>query len=284
DADTDRDGGEAPPLDHGADRRLGVRPAELLPDQTVFLVGVGLAGLHHRQHAQHRLYRPRGRHRAGPGGGGPPDHLPPDRGAPLELPLDAVRHPGRDGDVGTVGGDDRVHLHVSRQPGDAPDRDQHLRGGLRHPADGRDARGDLAVLRPEPGGCQLPGRAGDPGDRQCLTGRVRDGGVGDAAALAGEGGPGDLHLRLVPAADLRRLLPGRRPAGVDAGPGSVLPGLLRVARHPGRARGRRQLRQPVAQRLAAAADRPGLGPGRDQDLRGGGALREADRPPEAERI
>src|SRR5215203_810038 len=94
----DRDGG-----------RLGLRTTELLPYQTVLYVGDRLADFHHGQchvHYVHRGWRRRAERRGG--------HrrqllhdLPAHRGTDLELPVDDLRHPLRDGAMGAVGGDDR---------------------------------------------------------------------------------------------------------------------------------------------------------------------------------
>ena len=70
-----------------------------------------------------------------------------DRRADLVLPLDALRHPVRNGQLGTLGRHDRIHLHVSGQPCDAPDRDEHLRGTLRHRANGDHLRRLQPLLR-----------------------------------------------------------------------------------------------------------------------------------------
>ena len=117
-----------------ADRPRRRRRAQRLPRQALHLVGPRVLRLDGREHAHDRL------HRQGHRGGGRHDRRQPrDDGAAhrrrhLGLPRDHLRDPHRDGRLGALGGDDRVHVHGAALAARAPARDGRVRGRLRRRA------------------------------------------------------------------------------------------------------------------------------------------------------
>ena len=74
------------------------------------------------------------------------DHRAADRRRDLGVPRDHLRDPHRDGRVGALGGDDRVHVHGAPLPAGAPDRHGPVRDRVRarpRDADLRGGRGDV---------------------------------------------------------------------------------------------------------------------------------------------
>ena len=198
------------------DRPAGRRRAQHLPGQALRLLGARVLRLDGREHAHGRV------HRQGRGGERrharrrAPDDDPADRRGDLVLPRDRVRDPHRDRRLGALGGDDRVHVHGAAVAGRAPARHGRVRRALRR---------RCARPRCSPSwrcsSAWLPGRrlrrgARAAGRRVDLVRRHRDGDRGAAAHLAREGRPARLHRPGHAARRLRRLLPGRRDAGLDA--------------------------------------------------------------------
>ena len=129
----------------------------------------------------------------------------------------------------------------------------------------------------------LAGRRG-AGGRQHQLRRARDHGVHAAAALPGAWRADGVHRPDLSAPLLRGLLPHRGDAGVDAGRGQGLPGHLRAERHPGQpAGGEGHLEQAgtLLPLLLIGAITIPLGV-RIFTLRR--AVRQADRPTEAQRV
>src|SRR5215211_5164041 len=99
------------PMAGRGDRRLGLRTTKFLSDQALLYVGAGVADVHYRQRHVHHLYRGRGwrTERWREAGHRAVHDLLADRRAPLELLVDDLRRALRNGAVGAVGGNDRVH-------------------------------------------------------------------------------------------------------------------------------------------------------------------------------
>ena len=126
----------------------GVVERNVYLDPPLHLVGRRLHGLDDREHAHDRLHREgdRGDRRADRRQ--PHDHAAADRRCRLGLPRDPVRVHDRDGGVGALGGDDRVHVHGAPVARDAPRGSGVLRGAVRaDPGDHPLHRGRV-LLRP----------------------------------------------------------------------------------------------------------------------------------------
>ena len=114
-----------------ADRARRRGRAQRLPHPPLHLVGRRVHDLDDREHAHDRL------HREGDRGDGridrrhPDDDDAADRRRRLGLPRDPVRVHDRDGGVGALGGDDRVHVHGAALPRDASRGRGLLRRALR---------------------------------------------------------------------------------------------------------------------------------------------------------
>ena len=250
------------PMAGRAGRRLGLRTTQLLPDQALLHVGARSGCVYTTVNAMSITFIGAGvdgRRREGDGHQRP-DDLPAHRRAALELPLDDLRHPLGDGELGAVGGDDRVHLHEPVEPGHPPARHGHLRGHLRHRC-GRWSSSasaislfDLDLSNANYWGALVILAV-------CSISLV---GFGIVAAvmplLSPEKGQQVTLHRLGPAAArLRRLLPGRGAPGLDAGDRHSLPGHLRARRIPRGAPARRRRRsRALGQHLAAPDHGRGL--------------------------
>ena len=131
-----------------ADRARRRRRAQRLPDPPLHLVGRRLHGLDDREHAHDRLHREGDRGDRRRDRRQPHDDDAPDRRRRLGLPRDPVRVHDRDGRVGALGGDDRVHVHGAALAGDAPRRRGLLRRALRPDPGDHPLRRRRVLLRP----------------------------------------------------------------------------------------------------------------------------------------
>ena len=190
--------------------------AERLPHPALHLLGRRVLRLDRREHADDRLHRrgDRGSRRSDRRRAGDDDAA--DRRRRLGVSRDHLRVPHRDGRLGALGGDDRVHVHGTALTRDAPRRLGCLRRALRaHPGDPA-LRRRRRVLRARVRRRELRRRARRARRRLDLVLRDRDDDRRPAADLAGEGcaarvrRPGDAARRL------GCLLPGGGAAAVDA--------------------------------------------------------------------
>ena len=92
-----------------------------------FLVGARVLPLDGREHADDRLHR-EGRRGAGGAIENELTTMLLIGAVDLGVPRDHLRDPHRDGRVGALGGDDRVHVHGAALAAGAPVRDGRLRG------------------------------------------------------------------------------------------------------------------------------------------------------------
>src|SRR6478672_5732954 len=255
--------------------------AQHLPGQALHLVGRRVLPLDGREHAHDRLHRqghPRlrweDRRREG-------DDDPAGRRRDLGLPRDHLRDPHRDGRLGALGGDDRVHLHGAALAAGAPVRDGPVRGRLRRRARDPALRRGGGVLLAAPAAPGLRRRARRADRGLDLVHRDRDDDRRPAADLAGEGHAARLRRAGALARRLGRLLPGLGAAAVDAVALGHLAGHLCAARLP---RGDHRWgppQRPHDRALGPARDRRRLGAARALDLSHRGALREEAREAEA---
>ena len=241
-----------------ADRALRRRRAQRLPDQALPALGPRVPALDDRQHADDRLHRPRRRRQ--PRGAQRARDEAARRRRHLGVPRDHLRDRHRDGRLGALGGDDRVHVHGAGLAAGPPDRHGRLRGHLRHGARVARLRGRRRVHRDSPAEPELRRGRRAARDRVDLVHRRRDDDRRPAARLAGEGHAARVRRAGSDARRLGRLLPGVGAAGVDAVDLEDLAGDLRAPRRP--QLDSRRGRPRLGRRLAAAPDRGRLDPAR----------------------
>ena len=157
-----------------ADRPRRRRRAQLVPRQALRLVGARVLRLDGREHAHDRLHR-RGRRGVGRlGGRQPADGGAADRRRRLGLPRDHLRDPHRDGRLGALGGDDRIHLHGAAVAPEPPRRHGRVRDRLRVDPGDAAVRLGRADRQPLAAGRELRGRV-----------RAARGGVGRRSSASG---------------------------------------------------------------------------------------------------
>ena len=140
-----RRSGSPPPRADRPRRRLR---AQRLPRQALHLVGRRVLPVDGREHPDDRLHREGHRGDRRPDRRRPGDDDAARRRRRLGLPRDHLRDPHRDGRLGALGGDDRVHVHGAALAAHPPVRDGRVRDRLRGDPRRAAVRRRRAVLRP----------------------------------------------------------------------------------------------------------------------------------------
>jgi len=184
--------------------------------------------------------------------------------------------------VGTVGRNDRVHVHGARVAADAPRRNNTVRDRVRDCPDPRHPGDRRRLLSTEPRRREHRRNRVDAVGRERLVRRPLDPSRRSSAPLSGTWYTDDKRRHRNPASDLGRLLPGGDAARVAADGGR---GLSRNLRNQGDARvsaGGSPDSGAAADCLRADRHRPGCDPDGTVHLPVRRAIREAHGAPEEE--
>ena len=209
----------------------------------------------------------------------------PDRRRRLGLPRDHLRVHHRDGRLGALGGDDRVHVHGAALAGDAPRRRRLLRRALRAGPGDPALRRRRVLLRPR----RCRSRTSSPRSSVLVVASLSFFGIGMMTAVLPLISP-EKGAQLGFIAQGMLLVVSGVYYPVEVLPqwmqwlSVISPATYALDGHPRRDPRRRRALDDVGRDLAAARHRRGLGSARALGLPARRALREEARQTEAERV